>query len=136
MADAIDSLVRWARANCPPNMADDIEQEMRIAAWLAARDGRSVGYIRLRVRGAMLDYLRAQRKSRRAERPVFIDIDMDELADEVREPCELIALDTDLALLCAVVLNSQAAVAAAFGVKAPRMSRNVKRARQRVAVRV
>jgi DNA-directed RNA polymerase specialized sigma24 family protein len=135
MRDLISDILNGARRRWPM-LADDIEQEMLLAAWLASKASSCRWYIRLRARGALLDYLRSHTKSRRVQPPQFLDIDVDELAGDFRDPVMPVELDRDLALLCAVVLNDQKTVAMAFGVKAPRMSRKVKTARGRVSAQL
>lgn len=131
----IEDIIRRMRRNWP-HLADDLEQEIRVAAWLAGRVSACVPYVRQRARGAALDLLRSYHKTRDGKpAPVFHDCDPDEIAVEYPEPEHMPEMDYALAMLRAVVLTDQATVARAFGCSAPSMCKRMKRVRRKLLAR-
>lgn len=128
----IEDIIRRMRRNWP-HLADDLEQEIRVAAWRAEEVSTCVPYVRQRARGAALDMLRSYHKTRDGKpAPVFNDCDPDEIAVETPDPEHALEMTTDLAILRAVVLTDQATVARAFGCSAPSMCKRMKRVRRRL----
>lgn len=122
----IDDIVRKARRR-RPDLADDLEQEARIAAWLAEKSGGNPGYVRLRAKMATVDFMRGKRHAPHVE---FVEYD-DHASTPFAEPT-VVLKNADVTLLTQVVRHSSSHVAAALGVSRPTFSKRLRRARERV----